>query len=323
MVNNENSGMLEITYGVPQGSVLGPILYLLYINDIKLLAETIELRLFADDTNLFVSEGNLFDLESKANNALKICHDWLLCNKLTLNVKKTHCLLFTNLIENDDRIIQIKIGENKIELKKSTKYLGLHLQADLKWQTHINYILNKLNRYIPLFYNIRGYLNKFQKLVIYNALIFPVINYAIELYGCSATTFLKQIQITQNRLLKILFRKPFRYSTNSLHSENKILKIQDNYNLRLALLIHKLFYFPNMVPEEFNGCLVRTNSVHSYPSRRPNNIYLTTNDYKTLSTINAQASIVWNNLPVNEKSISNRNAFKDIICNRILSSYRD
>ena len=117
------------------------------------------------------------------------------------------------------------------------------------------------------------------------------------------------------------YSKPYLYSTNSLRREAKLLKIKINYNIWLSLFVHKLYYYPEHVPDEFSDCLIKTITIHSCPTRNCNNIYLTKDNQKSLSTITARSSIIWNKLPLPNKNIIDRQKFKTVIIEQNLLIY--
>ena len=304
-VNNTYSECNNVKYGVPQGSVIGPILFLLYINDIQAISDKCKIYCFADDTSIFCSADNYNDLETQANNALTKVYKWLCINKLTLNFDKTNFIIFSKRPPNIN--LNLHIGDTKIKNVASTKYLGLNIKQDMKWQIHINNVINKLNQLIPIFYSIRNIISTEKKLIIYNALVTSKINYGLELYGRKNTKWLCLLQKTQNKLLKILFQKNILYSTNSLHYNLKILKVIDLQKLRLALLI-----FDNKI-----NLIIKT----KYTLRDKMNIALTSDAYQYINKISDSAIIVWNDLPSRIKIIENRNLFKKMAIENYLNNY--
>ena len=133
VVNNVSSDVETINCGVPQGSVLGALLYLVYLNDISNVVHDSRLKLFADDTNLFIFGKNLTDVEKKANINLKCMEQWFLANKLSLNVNKTAYTIFyprKNAINLSN--INLVINNQSIEKISTCKYLGVHIDEFLK-----------------------------------------------------------------------------------------------------------------------------------------------------------------------------------------------
>ena len=112
-------------------------------------------------------------------------------------------------------------------MSSNTKYLGVFLDEDLNWKIHVNHVTNGKITLFPVFYNIRKYLSIKQVKTLYYTLVYSKIKYGILIYGTSNNTVLKSVQIIQNQLLKVLTEKPFKYPTNLLHTELKMIKVED------------------------------------------------------------------------------------------------
>lgn len=317
-INDVSSNKMEINYGVPQGSVLGPILFNLYINDIKSIAKKYEINLFADDTSLFITAKTYRELETKANIALKELNNWLSANRLTLNVQKTHYIDFST---KKDSEISLKISDKQIERVKETKYLGIILQENLKWEKQISSIITKLNKQIPLYYALKTIFSVEKLNTVYKALSLSLINYGIELYGRKNTIWLKQLQKTQNRLLKILLSKPRISSTNSIHKVLKILKVKDLADVRNSLVIHKFIHQKENLNETYKE-LKSNNDIHSRNTRnRDTTIHITANFNLYQNKVIEEASLIWNSLNQNIRSINTRTKFKLFIENTKIENY--
>ena len=135
--NSMKSTKENITCGVPQGSILGPLLFLIYINDLATVSNAFLSVLFADDTNLFIAGRDIEALCNRINEDLAKIQEWLFANKLSLNLKKTHYMIFTskNKIVPD---IDIRINNVRIERVHVTKFLGILIDSQLNWKQHIN-----------------------------------------------------------------------------------------------------------------------------------------------------------------------------------------
>jgi retron-type reverse transcriptase len=146
--NKAKSEMKTIAYGVPQGSSLGPLLFLLYINDLPVAITKGETRMFADDANYFNRNKNLNVLINEVQNELKNIYNWMLSNKLTINYDKTNFTIFSpkHGTDNEEKPNEIPFGTHRIKRVASTKYLGVIIDEKMKWKEHIDYIYNKLRR---------------------------------------------------------------------------------------------------------------------------------------------------------------------------------
>ena len=182
-VNGTRSDTKKVACGVPQGSVIGPLLFLVYINDIyKAIPEDIP-KLFADDTNIFIIGDSLPEIELKANICLKNVYNWFCANKLTLNVDKSCYLLFTPKKTVINSALNIYI-ENQNLLKSSTcKYLGIIIDENLSWINHIDFVYNKLVKFSCIFYKIRDLLPVQCLKMLYYSFIHCHLLYGIEVYG--------------------------------------------------------------------------------------------------------------------------------------------
>ena len=157
---NTKSDTKNIVCGVPQGSILGPLLFLVYINDLCFVSNDLYKILFADDTNVFIAGKNLKNIVSKMNNGLVEIVDWLKANRLSLNVNKTNFMLFNrnNKINTSD--LNININGNKINEVNKVKFLGVILDNQVSWKDHISYSANKMSKCIGILYKARPFLNK-------------------------------------------------------------------------------------------------------------------------------------------------------------------
>ena len=169
-IKNTISNPQLIKCGVPQGSILGPLLFLIYINDTQRSSLLLKFILFADDSTLLFSGKSLPYIYSVFNKELYKVSEWIRANKLSLNISKTNTMVFQkNLAVNNS--IQIMIDNNIIQQVTSNKFLGVTINSDLTWKNHINLVTTKIARAIGVIRRIRYRLSKKTAMMLYETLI--------------------------------------------------------------------------------------------------------------------------------------------------------
>ena len=158
-VNGSNSNLLPITCDVPQGSVLGPLLFLLYINDLPNTSSLLKFHLFADDTSIYYPSRNLSDIESLINTELKSVADWMKANRLSISTSKTNFILFHSPKNKPRKTLNVKIDGNAINEVQSVKYLGVEFNSNLTWKPHISQLSLKLSKTVGVLSKIRYFVN--------------------------------------------------------------------------------------------------------------------------------------------------------------------
>ena len=158
-INGYDSGLAEIKCGVPQGSVLGPLLFLLYINDLNQAIKFCKVHHFADDTNLLYLGRSIKKLNKLVNYDLKNMLYWLNANKISLNVKNTELVIFKSKWKQFDGEIKLKLSRKRLFPTDNVKHLGVKIDGNLSWKSHIDYISVKLSRANALLFKIRNSVN--------------------------------------------------------------------------------------------------------------------------------------------------------------------
>jgi len=227
-INNTTSSLKYVTCGVPQGSILGPLMFLIYINDIVKCSPTLDKILFADDTNLFHSDKNIQNLFNTVNSELSSLSNWFKANKMSLNIKKTKYILFTN--KKVDLIglnLDLNIDGIVLDCVDSTKFLGVIVDKKLSWHDHINHISSKISRGLGILGRVRRLLPREILLLLYHTLIYPYLSYCCIAWGRAAKNVLSRLIILQKRAVRIITGAEYRASTGSLFKELNILKLAD------------------------------------------------------------------------------------------------
>ena len=252
-VNGVISDKGNIKHGVPQGSILGPLLFLLYINDISESSRVLKFFLFADDTTVYYSANpKSQNTEEILNTELEKVACWLSANRLSLNVKKSNFLHFHQ--GRSKKIpLKLKLNGTLIEEKETAKYLGTFLDNKLSWKSQIQHIKITLARNIGLISKIRHFAKETcQKL--FHSLILPHINYNILNWTCTHKSNLKPIENKIKKAIRIIsFSQSKNDHTGPLFLNNNILPFHDHTQLRRACFMWKVKnnYTPSSISQVF------------------------------------------------------------------------
>lgn len=253
LVNNIESEPLLVTRGIPQGSVLGPTLFLIYINELGDMKLPGQLFQYADDTALVIEGSSWEEAFKKATISISKIKNWLDTHELSLNSKKTTFLTFSpslvGLPEENEIYIhnsyqcrnktKCNLNCDKILKVDKIKYLGVEIDQHLKWNCHITNIVSKLRKMIYKFNILKHILNKETLLLVYRSLVESVIRYGIVAWGGLYDTHLHPLLICQKLILKIILKKEYMYPSKLLFQESKVLHVRNLYFLSLLQFVHK------------------------------------------------------------------------------------
>ena len=266
-----SSEYLKIECGVPQGSILGPFFFIVYINDITTATKLFTPLIYADDTTLFTSlqsynSENIVTL----NQELKIIVNWLKSNKLSLNTQKTKAMHFHM---PPKKVIHplLYLDETEIEFVKEFNFLGLTLDDNLKWTHHIDSVSKKISKTLGIMTKLKDTIPTAALLNIYNALLLPYINYCLIIWGYKSERLFK----LQKRAVRTITKSKYNAHTEGLFKALRLLKINDLCKLQDLKFCHKLInnklplYFLKNLQSKPNEYIC-----HAYNLRKTNEIRL-------------------------------------------------
>ena len=237
--HDEYSENYPVDFGAPQGSVLGPLLFLIFTNNLYMHLENCGCILFADDTTIYMSHNNLTYINHCLENDLSIAYNWFKANLLTLNPNKTvaMCFINKNLI---GKIISIKLADAALPFVKDTKFLGIWLDENLNWNAHSLKLVNKLKCNIHLLTNHRNFLDSYTLKLIYLAQIQSHLNYGLILWGNMASgETLNKIRKIQDKCLKLLLPSS---EVSQTYKDLKLLDLTELINLENKKLGYKIHH---------------------------------------------------------------------------------
>ena len=196
----------RVTCGIPQGSILGPLFFLVYINDLPECLNQATPRLFADDTNLTVAGESIQEIELNMNSDLACINEWLLADKLSLNVTKTEFILIGSAHKLNNLVTQpdLKINHKKIKQVCNATVLGVELDDKLSWNRHIDKVAKKVTSGIGAIRKIRDFVDRDTLISIYNALINPHFDYCSEVWDTLGVGLSNRLQKLQNRAARVI-----------------------------------------------------------------------------------------------------------------------
>jgi len=294
---SSSSDIQTIPCGVPQGSVLGPLLFIIYTNDLPNCLSDSKAILFADDTTLYVSSNNIKTLYHSVNSELESLNDWFRSNKLSLNIGKTHYVLFKHNQMPIPENMKIKIGDGYIKQNDFAKFLGLYIDSKLNWHEHLSHLKNKLNSSIYAMNKVKHQLNSNHLTTLYYTLIHPYISYGITLWGSANKNQLSKIQIMQKKSVRIIIKAKYKDHTEPIFKRLKILKLEDIYKINMSKY---MFAMQNgSLPATLNKTIKQNRLIHDHNTRNIDNLHIEQRRTNLASkSLRHMGPLVWYQIPI-------------------------
>ena len=339
-LNGFESDIKMILHGVPQGSVLGPFLFLLYINDLHKCIKFSSTYHFADDTNILNISDNYSRLQKEVNYDLKFLNNWLLANKISLNADKTEMIIFHKV---RSAVPKLKIILNGKHLTHTPviKYLGIYLDETLMGSAHCEEIVKKLSRANGIIAKTRHFVPHEHLKNVYYATFSSHLTYAVQVWAQSLPSVKYKIFILQKKAIRLLTFSAFLDHTEPLFKSEKILKVHDNIYLQNCLFVYD--YFHGNLPKSFVNTFTKASETHDNLTRHSTNGVVVPPHYKSttygLHSMFKLCSDAWNDFSSKQKAIDlaktkadkdhkptdlhslSRSQLKNVISSYILDSY--
>ena len=252
-IGNVKSDVLTVKCGIPQGSTLGPLLFLLYINDLPNCSDILQFRIFADDTNIFYSAKSPNILQRVINEELNKVYQYCSANKLSINFKKTNYMLITSKPRNNTLIHMPNITH-----MSCIKYLGVYIDEHLDWQNQITYFNNKIAKNVGILFRLRYHLN----MQMLTNLYYMNLNYGLMSWGTTFKTKLKWLSSKVNKCITCIFFANGCEDPSPFYKLLGILKFDNLIKLKTASFISQLRSRDNEIPELFSELLVPASNIH-------------------------------------------------------------
>ena len=318
--NNCESTCKYISCGVPQGSILGPTLFILYVNDMCNVSKLLKCILFADDTNLFFTGKNITEMCYTISEELAKLNTWFMVNKLSLNLKKTNFMVLSNSREKCD--LRIAINNCEIERVHVAKFLGIYIDDNLNWHEHVKHVKRRMAIGLSVLNRLKHVVNSSAMYSLYCTIILPHLNYCSEIWGNTYNETIKPLSVMQKKAVRLVGSANNIYRDHSapIFFKYNLLNVYDLIEYNSMCFMYKIYYkiLPSNLQQRFN----MAKDIHSHVTRQSNKFsikYCRTKQRSFLMTIKGPKN--WNNLPDVLKSCPSLHCFKSDYKRHLLLYY--
>ena len=308
-LNGSSSSTKTLNIGIPQGSILGPLYFIIYNNDLPKVSNILSTTLFADDTNFSISNNCYETMKSTLNEELVKINEWTAANGLTINTNKTELLLFSNRHVNATDY-DIFIDGDPVAYQNHARFLGVMVDKKLNFKIHIDIVNTKVSKHAGILYKIRNDLSASARKIYYNSFILPYLTYCIIHWGNTNAVHLKPLYLTQKRIIRCLTGAEFLDSTTPLFYKLEILKLNDLYKFYAVLDTFKKLK---------SGDYEITHNINTRNRHDAKKKFHRTS--RTQQSITFSGPSIWNTLPTDIKNIDKFSTLKVKLKEYFLKQY--
>ena len=266
-VNGINSDVRTVNIGIPQGSTIGPLLFLLYVNDMENSSSIVQFVQFADDTTTMYSCNDFNQLQIILQREGNKVVDWLIANKLIINLSKTQTMLFS--FKRGNPKFEIILNNVRIQDQPVTTFLGVLIDNKLTWKPHITHLCSKISKGTAILRFLKITYPKHILRMIYMSLIYSYLNYCNLIWGGAENSVIDPLLKLQKKAVRIIDKVGYLEHTPPIFKELKVLPVQKVYDFNCLLFAFKCIKH-NVFPS-FRDKITQTQSVHSHNTRRNKN----------------------------------------------------
>ena len=266
IIDQQSSDLCNIVTGIPQGSILGPPLFLLLINDLHYASSKLSSILFADNTTMFLSGKSVQQLNMDLKTELEKVSCWFYANKVKVNMTKTNYMVFKgrNIYFDVDEL-HVQLNDEYLSRVCSTTFVGIYVDEGLNWKTHVNHIASKISRAIGILYVVHTLFPLPILCNLYNTLTLPYLSYANIVWGNCSVTLLNRLLVPQKKAIRLITKSSYRAHTAPLFKRMNILNVNSIYIMQLGQFMFQCKH--NNLPPVFDDLFILNSSIHSYATR--------------------------------------------------------
>lgn len=295
--------------GVPQGSILGPILFLLYINDISDIFTHSKTILFADDMTLYLTGPHPEQLITTVNTELHQLYRWCISNRLTINTDKTYFMLFS--LKKYHHLPPLQINNNNISRSSHIKFLGVTYDDSMTFKLHIENLTLRISRHIALLHQSKDLMPPYVLKCIYYAHIYPLLAYCNPIWCTTYPTYLIPLQLQLKKIVRIITNSTYLEHTRLLFKQTQLLRLEDITKMAISIQMYKKMYsMQNDAPihnHDTRHCGQLRPPPHRISKYRQSTLYL--------------GPVYWNDIPPNIRNSPSVATFKNKLKQHIISNY--